>query len=591
MTLIDRMFRPRAGVEVNGHREERVVAVARSYTPKRVQDDSPTISAWQHEAWRVWERLGEIHYPTTQIARLVSRLDWNTEPEFDLEGFFSNPGLAEITRTVALNLIVGGEGWLCTQLPADPMGDTLDLPVESDTEWRVYAVVEPNLKSKLAKTGERIRVWTPDPRNSNAADSGVRAAISPALELIALQDLSLAQIYSRIASNGILLRPNTRTPLVDEDGTPVDFAQVLHDSIEAAIADVSSPAALTPIDVEVPADEIEFWKHLTFDRPYDERVDQRMERVIRRIALALDIWPELLLGVADINHWGSWFLSEDTWRASTAPLAMQVAQAMEVAVFQVAGQKITIEPDPAVLLARRSSVRDALNAAWIGGVGLKYIREVIGATEEDAPSTEELDIIRLMAGQRRSESRAGLTAGEEEEITPAAEGDSDAILGAVFGDLTEGLGVSLVRVDDQLKGWLEGAVSTTVNNIRGQIGARLRRALRGDPRLVLIDGVDNTKAAAAVGETVYDLLEVDPVIWSDVNLLVDQWRQVLVRAEQRITELTGPIFPPSEWEAARRRSGEILGQLVYEHVALTLTDPTVPFLDMTPVVSAAGLDG
>lgn len=590
MTLVDRIFRPRMVYGVESNPRQTRVAVARTYNTKKGSDDAPNVAAWQTEAWRVWERLGEIHYPTTQIARLISRLDWNTDPEFDLEDFFANPGLAEITRVLALNLIVGGEGWLCTQLPPDPMGDTLDLPVESDTEWRVYAVVEPNLKSKLAKTGERIRVWTPDPRNSNSADSGVRAAISPALELIALQDLSLSQIYSRIASNGILLRPNTRTPLVDENGEPVDFAQVLHDAMAASIADVASPSALTPIDIEVPADEIEFWKHLTFERPYDERVDERMERVIRRIALALDIWPELLLGVADINHWGSWFLSEDTWRASTAPLAMQVAQAMEVAVDQVTNRKITIEPDPAVLLARRSSVRDALNAAWIGGVGLKYIREVIGATEEDAPSTEELDIIRIMAGQRRSESRAGLTAGEEEEITPAAEGDSDAILGA-FGDLTGNLGVDLVRVDDQLKGWLEGAVSTSVTNIRGQVGARLRRALRGNPKLVLLDGVDNTKAAAAFGVGVYDHVEVDPVIWADVKTLTEEWARVLTRAEQRITELVGPIFPPSEWENARRRSVEILGQLVYEHVSTTLTNPTVPFLDLTAAVTAAGLDG
>lgn len=582
--------RAQAGAWFDGSLAPRV-AVARPYTTDQVRNDPSSASAWQHDAWRVWERLGEIHYPTTQIARLVSRLDWNTDPDFDLETFFGNPGLAEVTRTIALNLIVAGEGWLTTGLPPSA-GQSPDLFVESDREWRIYAVTEPNLSSKLDKVTHRIRVWTPDPRSSNHADSGVRAAIAPANELIALQNLSLSQIHSRIASNGILLRPNSRTPLVDDEGNPVDFAEMLHDSFEAAIADTASVSALMPIDVEVPADEIEFWKHITFERPYDERVDVRMERVIRRIALALDIWPELLLGVADINHWGSWFLSEDTWRASTAPLAMQVAQAMEIAVVEVEGKRITIEPDPAVLLARRSSVRDALNAAWIGGVGLKYIREVIGAEEKDKPTPEEMEIIRLMAGQRRSESRAGLTAGEEEEITPAAEGDSDAVLGSVAGELVSGLGVELVRVDDQLKGWLEGATQTAVENMRGQIGARLRRALRGDPRLGLIDGVDNAKAASLVGEATYELVDTTPVIQAGVTELANLWDGVLVRAEQRINELTGPLgINPADWVLARRRSSEVLYNLVFDHVETTLTQPAAPFLDMRRVVTAAGLDG
>jgi hypothetical protein len=265
---------------------------------------------------------------------------------------------------------------------------------------------------------------------------------------------------------------------------------------------------------------------------------------------------------------------------------------MEAAVLEVTGQQIRIEPDPAVLLARRSSVRDALNAAWIGGVGLKYLREVIGATEEDAPTPEEIDIVRLMAGQRRSESRAGLTAGEENEITPAASGDSDAILGGVAGELTEGLGVSLVRVDDQLKGWLEGAVSTTITNIRGQIGARLRRALRADPRLRLIDGVENAEAASVLGNVVYELVDVDPVAHAGVVELAAAWAQTLIRAEQRINELVGDgLVNPSDWEYARIRSVEVLHQLVFDHVVRTLTDKTVPFLDVTGVVTAAGLDG
>ena len=316
-----------------------------------------------------------------------------------------------------------------------------------------------------------------------------------------------------------------------------------------------------------------------------------MERVIRRIALALDIWPELLLGVADINHWGSWFLSEDTWRSSTAPLAMQVAQAMEMAVKEKTGKEIVIEPDPAVLLARRSSVRDALNAAWIGGVGLKYIREVIGASEADAPSQEEVDIIRLMAGQRRSESRAGLVAGEEEEITPSAgPSGQDAVLGAL-GDLETGLGVELVRVDDQLSAWLEGSAEVTIDNVRGQVGVRLRRALRGDPRSVTLDGVPNSQAAAFIGEATFDMVDADAIVRAGIAPLVERWEDVLARAQSRIAQLTKDVaVSEGAWFNARTRSVDVLDAILYDHIMAHLTEKTSPFVELRSVVSAAGID-
>lgn len=562
------------------------VAVARTYTTAETRDEPTNAAAWQLDAWRVWEKLGEIHYPTTQIARLCSRLDWNVSDgvddegdpkpsDYDLEGAFENPGLSETTRALGLNIVVAGECWL----------------TKTGDEWTVFSVNEPNLSSALEKVDIKIRVWTPDPRDSSKADSGVRAALGPAHELLALQNLALAQIHSRAASAGILLRPNTRTKLVDDNGDPVDFTELLHQTMTAAIRDTASTAAVVPIDLELPIDEIPFWTHLQFTRPYDDRIDTRMERVIRRIALALDIWPELLLGVADINHWGSWFLSEDTWRSSTAPLAEQLAQAMEVAVLEADDKTVTIMPDPAVLLARRSSVRDALNAAWIGGVGLKYIREVIGAEEKDKPTPEELDIIRLMAGQRRSETRAGIIAGEEDEITPSADtGDSDAVLGAI-GDLEDMLGVDLVRIDDQLKAWLEGVADTTIENVRSQVGIRLRRALRSDPRSREIDAVPNSQAAAFIGEATFDLLDVDNIVTAGIKPTVERWELRLVDATRRLSELTGPIgVTDSDWAYARRRSVEVLQTMLKDHIINTLTEKSSPFLDLREVITAAGLD-
>ena len=559
-----------------------VIGVAHAATNRQIDQKSPVTAAWQGEAWRVWETLGEIHYPTTQIARLISRLDWNCDPDFDLESEFENPGLAEVSRVTALNLIVSGEAWL----------------TKTGDAWTVYSTSTPNLNAVLRATEIKIRVWTPDPRDPEKADSGVRAALGPATELVTLQNLSLAQDRSRAASVGLLLRPATRQPLLDDEGNPVDFNEMLHESLTSAIQDPTSTSAVVPIDLELPQDEIEAWTFLQFGRPYDENIDRRMERVIRRIALALDIWPELLLGVADINHWGSWFLSEDTWRSSTAPLANQVAQAFELAVLEATGRDVSIEPDPAVLLARRSSVRDALNAAWIGAIGLPYLREVIGAEETDKPSPEDLEIVRLMAGQRRSESRAGITTEDDAPKVPDS-GDQDSIQAALpAGDFDPvdryaALGVELVRVDDQLSAWLEGAAETVVDRARGAVGVRLRRAVRGLELEREVDLVAHTDVAAVLGEQAFDLVDVDQVVDALVEPLVERWEARLDLARARTGDLVGDLgvdMDDGVWMDARKRSSEILFDLVKNHVVATLTETSPPLLDLRPVVAAAGLD-
>jgi hypothetical protein len=568
-----------------------IAGVAHVITGRKLEERQRDTSSWQALAWQTWEILGEIHYPTTQIARLVSRLDWNTEPEYDLESQFENPGLAEVCRVLALNLVVAGEAWLTKK------GDT----------WTVYSTATPKLSTVLDEAEKTIRVWTPDPREPNKADSGVRAALSPAQELITLQNLSMAQNRSRAAAMGLLLRPVTRQPLLDDEGNPVDFNELLHEAMTAAIEDESSTSAVVPIDLELPADEIEHWTHIQFSRPYDERVDMRMERVIRRIALALDIWPELLLGVADINHWGSWFLSEDTWRSSTAPLANQVAQALEVAVLEVDNKEIDIEPDPAVLLARRSSVRDALNATWIGATGLKYLRTVIGATEDDAPTQEELDIIRLASGQRRSETRAGITAGEDEEIGTPQTGDQDSIQSSIAriaqlagaiqdqnigSDIeTEMLGVELVRVDDQLSAWLEGAAETVTERARSAVGVRLRRAVRGFPEEKDLDLIDNAEVATILGEKTFEMIDVEAVVAATIEPLADRWAGRLNIARERVTDLVGDLdITDTEWGDARRRSVDLLTDTLTNHIINTLTEENPPFVDLRKVVAAAGLD-
>jgi hypothetical protein len=561
------------------------VAVA----PTDVSDSRGTSGeGWQIEAWRVWHTLGEIHYPTSQESRLVSRVDWTTEPEVDLDALFSPPGVSELSRQIALNLYVAGEGWLVkTNRTPD------DKP--TDEHWRVESVGNTSsaTTAKLERAAVTVRFWNPDPTDTSKADSAVRAALGPANELITLQSLSRTQARSRLARAGILLRPSSRQPMLDEDGMPLDFNTMLTEAMISAITDEDSAAAVVPIDITWPADEIEQWRHLTFDFPFDDSIDGKMERAIRRIALALDIWPELLLGIADINHWGSWFLAEDTWRGHIAPVAEMVAGTLEVAAVQV-GTETEITPDPSVLLARRSTVADALDAAKIGAVGLEFVRDAIGAEDEDAPTDEDLETIAMLLGKKAPEEE------EEEEVEQAApatlpgQEEEEEPIAAAAGDVTgDSLGVAMARIDDQLRSWLDGAVEPTIMLARGRVGMQARTKLRGDPRQAKIDNVQNSDVGHYLGaDALMDLLDVPLTVRNTVGPLAERWMLRLERSQAAIEDLIGDVIGDEAWELARKASGEALVDDLTEYIVTTigLTDAAMGVFDGRRVVAVAGID-
>lgn len=573
-------------------RDPPIVAVAHAVDNTR--DSAKTLAAqsWQTEAWRYWHNLGEIHYPTSQIARLVSRVNWTTgegedddEPNIDLETVFENPGLTEISRLVALNIEVSGEGWLIlTEVDAQDR--------RIDARWEVVSPTAMKLTQRLDRSLIKVRFWNPDPEDQTLADSAVRAALGPASELWTMQSLSKSQAMNRIATAGILLRPASRKPMVDDNGEPVDFNDMLTEAMLTAIQDETSASAVVPIDLELPIEEIEHWKHLIFERPYDEHLAERMERAIRRIALALDIWPELLLGVADINHWNAWFLQEDTWQGHIAPIADQVAGTLEVAAREAQVEVGTITPDPTELLARRSPVRDALDVAKLGGVGLTYLREAIGATDEDAPTEEDLETIALMLGRStpvEEEEEVAERPGAPETEEEAGE-EPELPIAAAAGDISAGLGVELARIDDQLRSWLEGAADQVVGLARARVGMRVRTALRGDPRSRELDGVRNSEVAHYLGrDAVSELIDLEQTVSSTMEPLAERWVARLTAAEAQITRMVGDLG--LNYEQARKASAEALIDDLTNFTieSITRTDAEMPLPELRRIIAIAGV--
>jgi hypothetical protein len=359
--------------------------------------NAPVAQPWQIAAWRVWHCVGEIKAPTSYLARVVSRrVDWrvfeplNAEDPLDQEGShavlqeaFGASSVDDLVRLMVLNVEIAGEFYI--------VRDTDD---EDDRpRWSVYSVVEPKLKEKIEaaeKAGRPFyRVWVADPTNVRFADAATSGILDSAYDLMELTALSRAQSRSRIASAGMLLVP---TEQKFGEGDP--FGSGLEEAMTRPIEDVSSATAVTPIKVDMAGELIEKVRHVTFDRPFDERIPEKIERATRRIALGMDYPPEVLLGFSDSSHWNAWATQEETWRGSLAPLAEMVANVLAWVVRTELEREVGIVPDPTELLARRATPQDSINAFMVGAVSREYVRKALGADESDAPTAEDLDVLR-----------------------------------------------------------------------------------------------------------------------------------------------------------------------------------------------------
>lgn len=503
--------------------DKRSITASVSDVPEnKLRDMRSSSDARGMRAWKLWRILGVLHYPTSFMAEQVMRLDWDVsvdgrelEPEKAAEAIAavtSPEGTREIARRLALNLEVAGEVYY----------------VRSQDEWATISAAAPKLKERLSQADIAIRGWLADPVNTEEADSPVFSALDVAEELRVMAALSRSQTRNRLAQRGILLRPKEWTfPEGD------DFTAKFRETISAPIADEYSAAAVTPLDIAGPAEYIDKWKHLVLEFPYDDKLDERIDNAIRRLALSLNMPPEVLLGNMDASHWNAWLSDEQTYRAHLQPLAYQVAQIFAKAMMKAAPSSglIVVNPDPSELLGRRSSVADAFEAAKLGAVGLEYVRKAMGADEDDAPTPEDLAIVLALLGHATSaEPEMGIeqspAAPPMPRATPNGNGQP-AIAAAVSEDdaALDELGDRLADIDQNLLLRLQGAADMLASQVRSRVEA--------------------------------DEVGVQEAIASEVERLSTTWGRMVDEGRRALRGL-GIDAEGQEWEQAKAASRELL---------------------------------
>jgi hypothetical protein len=383
-------------------------------------------------SWYFYARIPELRYVARYIANSLSlaRLyvakvtddPFNPEPvgprhpANDLLANFAGGliGQSQILDRLGLHLTIPGDAVL-----AGPRDGEAKFSFPFD-QWRVYSTVE--ITSRQGRLWYKspagqdqpvppgvlpVRVWRPHPRLWWEADSPTRSSQVVLREIDLLDQHVHATAVSRLAGAGIFAVPDELTLPGDEvetEGIDEDpFVVKLSEVMSIAIKNRESAAAIVPIVLRGPAEYLSALRHFDFSTAFDERVPDLRNVALRRLALGMDVPPEIMMGMADSNHWSAWQVDESTVRVHTGPLMQLVAAALSEGWLRPTLENIPLsaaqrEEIPQLVvwydlsnLTVQPNISEEAQALYdrfeIGGDTLR-LRTGHGAT--DAPSNTEL---------------------------------------------------------------------------------------------------------------------------------------------------------------------------------------------------------
>lgn len=386
----------------------------------------------------------------------------------------SQQDLGQMLQRLATNLFVAGEGWLVgvprhvidAAAPSAAPAVTAPSPdpALTDLVWRVLAVTEVSsvgpdgrtVRLNLGTDGSApvevsadevymVRVWRPHPARYWEADSPTRACLPILRELIGLTRHISAQIDSRLAGAGILVVPSSASAALASDaadqnayGAPDPFVSALMDSMLRPIENRDDASAVVPLVVTVPDEAADKMSHLTFSSALDSGARDLRDEAIRRLALAQDAPPELLLGSGAMNHWGAWLTREDTVTTHIEPVLALICDALTSQylrpVLLSAGlgedevRTLSVGYDVSALVARPNRSEEALNLHRAGAVSDEALREASGFDDSDAKPLDERALMQALAMvSKRPDLMGTIGIGPlTEEILKAYKGDYSA---------------------------------------------------------------------------------------------------------------------------------------------------------------------
>lgn len=285
-------------------------------------------------------------------------------------------------------------------------------------------------------SGESIvcRVWNPDDQFHWRASSAALPALPILREIDLYNRRIIADLISRLASNGLLIIPQEATFPVNPafKDAPDPFVAELIDIASKGIKNPGSASAAIPIPIKVPAELVEKFVHLTFAAAFDSGILDARDRALKRLATTLDMPEEVLTGVQNVNHWTAWQIDESGIKIHIAPTAEIIVDALTKGYLQPTMEVLGIPPvaddgsryviwyDVTELTAKPDLGDAADKAHADGSISDEAYRREKGFSESDAPDDEQLQkqILRFLAYQGNTQAISSLFPDLAQSMTP-----------------------------------------------------------------------------------------------------------------------------------------------------------------------------
>lgn len=404
--------------------------------------------SWQADAWVMFDAIGEVKYADNFLANAVGRLRLYPAVQMEPDGppvpiedsdlpdtvkaaardalsriRLDIGGQGALLRALALNLEVAGECWLIgypdVPAAAAPAGQQIVEPREE--RWEVRSVSEVfltadgkvSVKQDPVSQPEELdpdtllfRIWEPHPQWINLPDSPLHGVLSECDELLILSRMIRAQARSRLGA-GIMLVP-TEVSFGGPDQTTGEdesdpFAVKLMDSMMAPIGDEGDPSAVVPLVIRAKGEHLhpDMFRHITLDRPVDATAAAQRQELLQRIAQGLNLPPEVILGMAQSNHWTAWQVDASTFSSHIEPRAIGIVQSLGAVVFRPLleayegvtpelAARVMVWYDESEVVTQPDRAQDAKDAHDRHAISDDALRKATGFGDTDKPSDEEL---------------------------------------------------------------------------------------------------------------------------------------------------------------------------------------------------------
>jgi hypothetical protein len=306
---------------------------------------SRTGDGWQQAAWHFFNTVGEYAYAVNWVGNLLSRaklhatrdtgegprkVEDTTDPAAILVDalFYDEQGRSTALQQMGVHYTVAGECFIVGT--EDNTGQDC---------WEVVASgrIKPDGKRWLIDGSPQpedafvMRSWRPHPADRREATSPSRAAHPLLSEIERLTMHVAAQVDSRLIGAGILFLPDRMTFAVrTENGEVITgnsdaFADMLGEVGGRAMINRDSPEANVPVIVTADGEAIGNVNLLKLWSELDEHAVELRTEAIRRLALSMDMPPEILTGAGDTSHWNAWSIDESSIKSHTEPLLNRIA--------------------------------------------------------------------------------------------------------------------------------------------------------------------------------------------------------------------------------------------------------------------------